>query len=211
MSIFDKCRKPTATKYAVIILAALCLLLVVLFTVKAIKRQQKIDLINSGVVYYTKGGKRYHLYASCSNMVDPKESTEKKAASTTRTRCKTCYSGVFNVEAKLTKEQVTMELSEGLEWLHATYTFYPEQDAFAIYWSVEGNVESLKKHVYDEPIGDAKNAYEMSVGLCRVNSFNAKAKYDKYGFNEVDAFCFVLDTDGKVLIEFCNGEMIELE
>lgn len=70
----------------------------VVFGAKAIKRQQKIDLINSGIVYYTKDGNRYHLYASCSNMVDPRVGEEHAFPLTDRTRCSKCYAGVMDVK-----------------------------------------------------------------------------------------------------------------
>lgn len=54
----------------------------------------KMNLIETGVVYVTSDGTRYHLFDDCSNMSDPHESTEDYAKNHDRERCSKCYAGV---------------------------------------------------------------------------------------------------------------------
>jgi len=57
-------------------------------------RQEKIRLIESGMVYVARTGTKYHLYEDCSGMFEPKEMTEDLARRQDKKRCTKCYEGV---------------------------------------------------------------------------------------------------------------------
>ena len=65
----------------------------IIFLPSFIKRQEKIELIESGIVYYVPNGNCYHLYEDCSNMANPREAKEIDKA-WDYDRCSKCYKGV---------------------------------------------------------------------------------------------------------------------
>lgn len=81
-------------KLALVASAAL-LLCAILFGPGIYKDIKRNNLIESGVVWYVNDGNTYHLYSNCSNMVNPKETTERELQWTkSRRRCSKCYRGL---------------------------------------------------------------------------------------------------------------------
>jgi len=78
-------------------IAALLFTVFVLFLVyKGITLLDKVQRINTGIVYTTQSGRKYHLYDDCSNMSEPIQTTEKSAIDKNRERCSKCYAGVMD-------------------------------------------------------------------------------------------------------------------
>lgn len=59
-----------------------------------IKRQEKMRLLETGIVYVSKSGTKYHLYEDCSGMVEPREMTDSRAIELGKKRCTKCYEGI---------------------------------------------------------------------------------------------------------------------
>lgn len=79
--------KSFVNKTIFVFLVVSALVVVFVLIPKGIKLIQKTQLINKQIVFFVSGGKKYHLYDNCSNMDDPKESTESKQIQASRTRC----------------------------------------------------------------------------------------------------------------------------
>lgn len=81
----------------IFVLSIIGVLLIVFVLIPSVfKTIHKMNLIDSGVVYVTKDGTRYHLFDDCSNMSKPRETTENNARSHNLERCNKCYAGVKN-------------------------------------------------------------------------------------------------------------------
>ena len=92
--------KSFVNKTIFVLLVVSALVVVFVLIPKGIKLIQKTQLINTQIVFFVSGGKKYHLYDDCSNMDNPKESTENIQLQLGRTRCSKCYAGVMNYQQR---------------------------------------------------------------------------------------------------------------
>ncbi|MDL2235287.1 hypothetical protein LJC07_03935 [Christensenellaceae bacterium OttesenSCG-928-L17] len=104
-------KKPLKDKRKVtayIVSGGIIVIIVSLLFVPIIKeRKEKIAAINTGKVYYTSGGTKYHIDKKCSGMINPTSASE-ISAQKSRERCSRCYKGVMDIASSTPSPSIPM-------------------------------------------------------------------------------------------------------
>lgn len=193
-------------KYKVIvtIITVIAIVVLAVFVQRSISIAQKKNLIDCGIVYYTRNGNRYHLFDNCSNMVDPVVSNEDDSISSGRSRCGKCYKYVFGYHRMKSVNEIVFELDKYYKEQYTESFFIQEYKAYYVFECATMGKEALKNNYVDVG-GTEYNSYDVNEQICINQSKNNHAWFSDNGHEEIDVWNIIYDENGNIVISVKNG------